>query len=436
LNRILCFVVLASVLGVAGCGDDSGTNMNGDPDSAGMALDAAAQLDAAIADAAPPDAPPIDAPGLPLGALCGLPPANDAGLDGGTLPCAAGLLCCTPCCDGRPAVCTTPTGPNAPNIGVGQCPLPDLALDQTRLAAEVGIGPMTFGDQSCSVEEMCTSGPGTRKLLHFSVVTPNLGTADLRLGSPGNNPRFEFATCHNHYHFSGYALYRLLNPSTGAEVVRGRKRAFCLEDFERQDNPPLPGTRPSARYTCQNQGISMGWTDTYANGLTCQFMDVTGIPPGRYTLEVQVNPDRYFEELRYDNNTATTTIDIPADFTDPTQPCIGQIEGMQRDCGFVNAGTFACTAGQNVRVACGGRCGGGGQTLGSCTGDPILRVCEGTTTVGCNWPGLGTNDDCSGGSGSNCSGLSFTCPAGGMYTVITAPFNTTEAATCTIGHNP
>ena len=427
MNGIFRFVCFASAVawGLAGCGGDSGNQMNDD----GGVVDAAAPA-AAVADTAVPDAQMIDAaPGLPLGANCGVNPSTDAGVDAGTLRCADGLLCCTPCCDGRPAVCTAPTPPNAANIGVGQCPLPDLAVDATRLQAEVGLGPTTFGDGSCSVDEGCTSGPGTRKLLHFSVVTPNLGTSDLHLGSPQNNPRFTFATCHNHYHFAGYALYRLLDGS-GNEVLQGRKRAFCLEDFEPQDNPPLGG-RTTPRYTCQNQGISMGWIDTYANGLTCQFIDITGVPAGRYTLQVSVNPDHYFEELRYDNNVATATIDIPADFTDPVQPCMGRIEGIQRECGYTNGGTFTCTPGTSVRAGCGSRCNVGGAT---CSGDTIMRICDGATTAGCTWPGLGTNDDCAG--GTNCSAVSFTCPTSGQYTVLWAPFETTGTATCNVAHIP
>jgi hypothetical protein len=120
---------------------------------------------------------------------------------------------------------------------------------------------------------------------------------------------FIYSRCHQHYHFAGYALYQLLDPS-GKEVIRGKKRAFCLEDFGPLQTFPLP--RPmQPRYTCDFQGISVGWADTYANGLTCQYIDLTGLAPGRYTLRVTVNPDRVFPELTYDNNVAEAVVDIP-----------------------------------------------------------------------------------------------------------------------------
>jgi hypothetical protein len=275
--------------------------------------------------------------------------------------------------------------------------------------------------------EGCVSGAGLRRLLHFSVVTPNVGTADLIFGDPSQNPTlFQYSPCHMHYHFSGYALYRLLD-SDGNPVLVGRKRAFCLEDFERQQSPPLGGPSQS-QYDCGNQGISMGWTDTYYNGLQCQFMDITDLPPGHYQLEVTINPDRLIPELRYDNNTARVPIDVPAAPASPTDPCSGTVHGLGRECGWQNGGTFTCTAGQTVTAGCG--CSG----LGSCTGDTIMRVCADAEP--CNAPGLGQNDDCGGSSQSTCSRVNFTCPPSGQYTVLWGPYTTGDAATCTVAHMP
>ena len=395
---------------LAACGDDSGATKHD-----GGALPDAARIDAAV-NAALPDAAEPDAAPLASGARCG----GDAGV------CGPGLGCCVPCCTTTQAVCT-PLADNDAGIGVGQCPLPDLALDQDRLRSEIGIGNDDFSAQGCSVLESCVSGSGLRRLLHFTVSSPNLGTADLVFGNPANHPgMFQYSMCHDHFHFSGYALYRLLD-GAGAEVLTGRKRAFCLEDFERQANPPLGG-RAQPRYTCDNQGISMGWTDSYVNGLTCQFMDITDLAPGDYTLDVTINPDHVFPELRYDNNHATAPVHIDPPSTLQTDACVGQVEGLARECGWTSAGTFTCTPGQQVLAGCGSQCG-----IGTCTGDPILRICPGDQLCR-QRDALVDNDDCNG--GTTCSAARFTCPAGGQYTLLWAPFKTTEPATCTLVHNP
>jgi hypothetical protein len=406
-----------------GCGDDRATLDAAAPDAAREAAAPDAAIDSAPLDAsadaavdAPVDAP-VDARLLGLGDPCELP-------DGGDLPCQSGLLCCTPCCgESAQAVCTRPAANDA-GIGVGECPLPDLAINQERLRSELGIGTSTFSSQGCSVMEGCVDAPGTRRLLNFSVVTPNVGTADLFLGDPNGNPLFVYSPCHMHYHFSGYALYRLLD-SSGNEVLRGRKRAFCLEDFEPQPDPPLGGPgRP--RYDCGNQGISMGWEDAYFNGLSCQFMDITDVPPGHYTLEVTINPDHLLRELRYDNNQATVEFDLAAMSTNPTDACTGSVSGLNRECGWTNGGTFSCAPGAQIHAGCG--CG-----VGACTGDTIARICAGTSPCS-ETQSLGEADDSCG--GSNCSLVSFTCPPSGQYTVLYGAYTTTDAITCTVGHNP
>jgi len=371
-----------------------------------------APVDAPARDA-PADAPadaPVDAPGQ-----TGAPCESDGGL-----ACAGDLLCCAPCCvPGTPAVCT-PAESNDAGIGVGQCPLPDLTVDLDDLRPSVTLERQQFDPTSCEIQEGCIEAAGERRLLSFTTTTPNFGTADLALGDPATSPLFEWSPCHGHYHFKGYARYRLLDAS-GTVVVRGRKQAFCLTDLRRYDSFPL--ARPNGQFDCN--GISRGWADIYGNGLACQYLDITNVPAGSYTLEITVNPDRVVPELRYDNNTVTVPVVIPAPPMSPTDPCDVQSSGLDRECGFVNGGTFSCTPGALESVGCG--CG-----LGSCTGDTIMRVCPGTTV--CAAPGLAQNDDC--GVVGGCSSASFTCPASGQYTVLYGPYGSGDSVTCTLAHQP
>src|ERR1051326_3119799 len=136
-------------------------------------------------------------------------------------------------------------------------PLPNITINAARLQSSVVFRTAQLKSSDCAIFEACVSGTGERSLMKFDVQTPNIGTADLYLGNPTNNPAFVFSPCHGHYHLEGYAVYELLNlngsPATvhGTAVV-GHKQAFCLEDLEQVNASAGP-----AKYTCSNQGISV-----------------------------------------------------------------------------------------------------------------------------------------------------------------------------------
>jgi hypothetical protein len=245
---------------------------------AGPLLDAHDDLDASD-----------DSPYLKAGAPC-----EDAGRD-----CAPGFGCCTACClAGRPRVCARlaggATGP--------ECPLPDLAVVRDRL---LGYTITTVEAGTCELEEQCLAGSGARRVLRFDVWIANEGTADLVLGAPAVSDGFIYASCHGHYHFSDFANYALVDDA-GATVVVGRKQAFCARDSVRSD----PRAQLTPRYDCERQGLSRGWVDVYPATLPCQWLDITGVPPGTYQLEIDVNPARVMTESSYDNNRASVPITI------------------------------------------------------------------------------------------------------------------------------
>ena len=146
--------------------------------------------------------------------------------------------------------------------------------------------------------------PGNRRLLRFTVTTPNIGDADNFIGNPrdhfeANDGLFELDTCHGHFHFKNYATYKLIDAATG-EVWRSAKRGFCMLDTD----PYLPSLRDAPRnyWNCGNQrfdgfqGISKGWNDTYVWKLGGQYFVLDGgdgqrpVPAGNYYIEVEVNP--------------------------------------------------------------------------------------------------------------------------------------------------
>jgi hypothetical protein len=119
---------------------------------------------------------------------------------------------------------------------------------------------------------------------------------------------FVYHPDHHHFHFEGYAEYRLraFTPEGGVgEVVAGGdKVSFCLVDVLPY-NRKLPGFPRFPEYlTCNTdrQGISVGWADVYDKSLPDQWIDVTDVPDGRYWLEVEVDPDDRLLESNESNN--------------------------------------------------------------------------------------------------------------------------------------
>jgi len=185
--------------------------------------------------------------------------------------------------------------------------LPDLIINRSRLATGIEITEREFAASDCAVIEGCIRGSGTRKLLLFEVAFVNVGQGDLVIGNPNDHPAlFEFSPCHGHHHLSSAASYGLFT-SDGRSVNVARKQAFCLRD----NSPYSSSSGPSNGYDCDNQGITAGWEDIYPKNLDCQWLDITGLPAGAYTLRVTVNPSRVFAESNYGNNTASVTVQIP-----------------------------------------------------------------------------------------------------------------------------
>lgn len=184
--------------------------------------------------------------------------------------------------------------------------LPDLSPVPSLMMATT-ITNDNFAAGSCELVEQCIGAPGTRRLLEFDTVTQNLGTADLVVGMPPppgvSVPPFQWSPCHGHHHVTGYANYDLLD--TNGVVVSGHKQAFCI-----LDTMPIMAGAPSQGYTCSKQGMSKGWADVYARGLPCQWIDITGVASGTYTLRVQINPDQTLIESDYTNNEFTRQVTL------------------------------------------------------------------------------------------------------------------------------
>jgi len=210
----------------------------------------------------------------------------------------------------QPAVSFAQTKKNFPIYDNGG--MPDLVIDGGRLLSTMDIVTRTFSDGACEFEEgSIIPGAGSHRLLRFDVAIANTGNGDLVVGDPTDASNefaewFVYALCHQHHHLTGFTDYQLLDRD-GEVATRGHKQTFCLEDVVRY------ATGASHGYTCEHQGITSGWADVYTKYLSGQWIDITGLPAGEYTLRVVINASGTFDEGASANrgNVFEATVRIP-----------------------------------------------------------------------------------------------------------------------------
>ena len=61
----------------------------------------------------------------------------------------------------------------------------------------------------------------------------------------------------------------------------------------------LPILSNSFTYGCSTMGISKGCSDTYGSGISCQWVDITGLADGEYVLAVpNMETDNYVPNMK------------------------------------------------------------------------------------------------------------------------------------------
>jgi len=227
--------------------------------------------------------------------------------------------------------------------------LPDLFVDAVALKNSLVFDsdPVTskFDNTSCAWSEQCINGLGQRTLMRFDVTVVNQGNGALIMLPPKERPdEFVFSPCHAHYHYQGFAEYRITDLQGQRVLLKGHKQAYCLEDsgqflpdnpsaLEQADgavtyetvvfkdpvhgyvnvtggtlvNPDIP-CRGST--DCDYPGLSRGYFDVYGYDLDCQWIDVTNFTAGQYLLRVELNTVRSLLESTTENNVVTVPITI------------------------------------------------------------------------------------------------------------------------------
>jgi hypothetical protein len=125
---------------------------------------------------------------------------------------------------------------------------------------------------------------------------------------------------HEHFHLLPFMRYELRRASDFKLLSPDRKTGFCLGDrVDAFPNKTLPGEpdHPVYNTACGPderdllglvEGISVGWADVYEPWRDGQYLDITGLPAGRYLVVHRVNPGRVLLESRYGNNAASALI--------------------------------------------------------------------------------------------------------------------------------
>lgn len=211
-------------------------------------------------------------------------------------------------------------------------------------------------------------------------------------------------------------VYRL---RSGLVYVDGPEANVLFDTEDDPDLPSLSATVPAGDYT---SFLEQGW---YLERLdvegTAQPVEAELLSPNpdAFTVAEDLNTQVVLrfrageDEVVIDDGSFDIVLDVE-EAQSPLSDCLSGESGSGRDCGWSLAPGFegaSCTPGEDTVIGCG--CSGGGV----CTGDPMIRVCEGSGACLAASAIAEVDDAC-----GLCPETFFTCPASGTYTVLVASF--------------
>lgn len=228
---------------------------------------------------------------------------------------------------------STPNSSSAPTPDAAGRLLPDLVQI---LPGRVGIAERR-------------SSRGTRTLLTFASAVENHGAGPLivRAARVAGESRFSMPATqvvargdgtrervgdagfvlyvegggHSHWHLLDFQRFELRTVA-GAALRRDRKTGFCLGDrYDATGSARIPGEPSAAIYrrrcglnqpgrSSLTQGISVGFGDVYPARLEGQYVDITGLPTGRYVLVHRADPEGRLLDLHEDNDVASMLVKV------------------------------------------------------------------------------------------------------------------------------
>lgn len=117
---------------------------------------------------------------------------------------------------------------------------------------------------------------------------------------------------HGHFHFTDFMEYELRPAGNPENPVFKEKITYCLRDtdLEYPDLPEAPQEKVYPECGLEQQGISVGWSDTYDYNFPDQNINITGIETGLYELIITFDLLERLQEIDRSDNTHTTLLHI------------------------------------------------------------------------------------------------------------------------------
>ena len=123
---------------------------------------------------------------------------------------------------------------------------------------------------------------------------------------------------HNHWHVLRMLTYHMYSPTQS--TLKAAKIGFCFFDTNRKSSlPGSPRTRHYLQTGCGTRnslsthvGISVGWGDLYPDTFAYQWLEITGVPAGTYTVRGKIDLYDKFTEFSEKNNCTWTRISFGA----------------------------------------------------------------------------------------------------------------------------
>jgi hypothetical protein len=218
--------------------------------------------------------------------------------------------------------------------------LPDLGMAELRGFTVENVGGQTrlrFTTIIINVGEGPFQVHGHDKTNGEFLVDQEIQNSDGSWTSRATDARMYFAgDGHNHWHLRDLESYEFESTSSSANRT-GEKHGFCFFSNYEHDlslpgapsNPQyLPGQCGKIDATQVTTGLDVGYGDRYTKNLPDQYINITGLPPGNYTLTATADAISEFAEACESNNSTTVLLKLKSsggvkvlDHGQDSEPC-------------------------------------------------------------------------------------------------------------------
>ena len=212
----------------------------------------------------------------------------------------------------QPAASATPTLPD-----LAMARLADIRVDNTADGRALLRFSTTIVNIGAGRFELSASRPNASAGFQ---VSQRIYKADGSAAGRRTSAKLVFAgDGHFHWHVRKLESYELRRADGGTKAGTSAKAGFCFSD-DVSYRPSLPGAPASAQYSrsqCGTEsslalvmGLSAGWGDRYGSNLPDQYIDITGLPDGRYRLRATADASNWFKESDEKNNKTWVDLDV------------------------------------------------------------------------------------------------------------------------------